>query len=222
MPRPLGVKAGKKRKKREEKYDKEEDEQVEMVQEDVPAATTIEETTEDDKVAEDLADDIPGIPITITKQKSQPGAVFVLERASLEVGKVGKALLMILDSPLNKVGRIRSVYVKTEKGVLFEVKPRVRIPRTYKRFAGIMLQLLQKLSISAAGKRDKLFRVDKNPVTQYLPLNSRKIGFSFSSEKLVDIQKYVDVVKDDSNFVFVVGAMAHGKVDDEYLKTTYQ
>ncbi|XP_021729443.1 ribosomal RNA small subunit methyltransferase NEP1-like [Chenopodium quinoa] len=220
-----------------------------MVQEDVPAAATIEETAEDDKVAEDLADDIPGIPVTITKQMSQPGAVFMLERASLEVAKVGKtyqilnsedhanflmkhkknpadyrpdivhqALLMILDSPLNKAGRIQSVYVKTEKGVLFEVKPHVRIPRTYKRFAGIMLQLLQKLSISAAGKRDKLFRVVKNPVTQYLPLNSRKIGFSFSSEKLVDIQKYVDAVKDDSNFVFVVGAMAHGKVDDEYVE----
>uniref|UniRef100_A0A803M265 Uncharacterized protein n=1 Tax=Chenopodium quinoa TaxID=63459 RepID=A0A803M265_CHEQI len=220
-----------------------------MVQEDVPAAATIEETTEDDKVAEDLADDIPDIPVTITKQKSQLGAVSLLERASLEVAKVGKtyqilnsedhanflmkhkknpadyrpdivhhALLMILDSPLNKAGRIQSVYVKTEKGVLFEVKPHVRIPRTYKCFVGIMLQLLQKLSISATGKRDKLFRVVKNPVTQYLPLNSRKIGFSFSLEKLVDIQKYVDAVKDDSNFVFLVGAMAHGKVDDEYVE----
>lgn len=48
---------------------------------------------------------------------------------------------MILDSPLNKAGRIRAVYVKTEKGILFEVKPHVRIPRTYKRFAGIMCKL---------------------------------------------------------------------------------
>lgn len=47
---------------------------------------------------------------------------------------------MILDSPLNKAGRVRAVYVKTEKGVLFEVKPHVRIPRTYKRFAGIMCE----------------------------------------------------------------------------------
>ncbi|KAL2922124.1 Ribosomal RNA small subunit methyltransferase NEP1 [Bienertia sinuspersici] len=238
MPRPFGVKAGKKRKKREESYDKEVEE-VEMVKEELPAAAT-NATVEDD---------LPGIPIAVSDQNNRSGAVFVLEKASLEVAKVGKtyqilnsedhanflkkhnknpadyrpdivhqALLMILDSPLNKAGRIRAVYVKTEKGVLFEVKPHVRIPRTYKRFAGIMLQLLQKLSISAAGKRDKLFRVVKNPVTQYLPLNSRKIGFSFSSEKLVDIQKYVDAVKDDSSFVFVVGAMAHGKVDDEYVE----
>lgn len=45
---------------------------------------------------------------------------------------------MILDSPLNKAGRVQAVYVRTEKGVLFEVKPHVRIPRTFKRFSGIM------------------------------------------------------------------------------------
>lgn len=45
---------------------------------------------------------------------------------------------MILDSPFNKAGRLRAVYVRTEKGVLFEVKPHARMPRTYKRFAGLM------------------------------------------------------------------------------------
>jgi rRNA small subunit pseudouridine methyltransferase Nep1 len=40
----------------------------------------------------------------------------------------------------------------------------------------IAVQLLQKLSIAAVGKREKLLRVIKNPVTQHLPLNSRKIG----------------------------------------------
>ena len=45
---------------------------------------------------------------------------------------------MILDSPLNKAGRVQAVYVRTEKGVLIEVKPHVRVPRTFKRFAGVM------------------------------------------------------------------------------------
>ena len=117
-----------------------------------------------------------------------------------------QSLLSILDSPLNKAGRLRSVYIRTEKGVLIEVKPFVRITRTFKRFAGVMctsllviwfpwlvrscnefsfvapelyypaVELLQKLSISAVGKREKLLRTIKNPVTQYLPINSRKIG----------------------------------------------
>jgi rRNA small subunit pseudouridine methyltransferase Nep1 len=49
-----------------------------------------------------------------------------------------QAILAILDSPLNKAGRMKALYVKTEKGVLLEIKPHVRIPRTFERFSGIM------------------------------------------------------------------------------------
>ncbi|XP_021894524.1 ribosomal RNA small subunit methyltransferase NEP1-like [Carica papaya] len=129
-----------------------------------------------------------------------------------------QALLTILDSPVNKAGRLQAVYVRTEKGVLFEIKPHVRIPRTYKRFSGIMLQLLQKLSITAVGKREKLLRVIKNPVTQYLPVNSRKIGFSHSSEKLVNMNKYIAATGGDTDLVFVIGAMAHGKIETDYTE----
>ncbi|OIS97899.1 PREDICTED: ribosomal RNA small subunit methyltransferase NEP1-like isoform X1 [Nicotiana attenuata] len=128
-------------------------------------------------------------------------------------------MLSILDSRVNKAGRLKALYVKTENGVLFEVKkPHVRIPRTFKRFAGIMLQLLQKLSITAVGKREKLLRVRENPVSQYLPIDCRKIGFSHSSEKLVDVQEYVNGINKDMNLVFVVGAMAHGKIDTDYVE----
>ncbi|KAF9664592.1 hypothetical protein SADUNF_Sadunf16G0034500 [Salix dunnii] len=233
MGRPYGK--GHKRKKTGERYDKEEDE--------VEDKQVVEENTEEER--EELPE-LEGIPIAPSAQTlKKPGVIFVLEKASLEVAKVGKnyqilnseehanflrrnnknpadyrpdiALLSILDSPLNKAGCLRAVYVKTDKGVLFEVKPYVRIPRTYKRFAGIMLQLLQKLSIAAVGKREKLLRVIKNPVTQYLPLNSRKIGFSHSSDKLVDMEKYVAGVGGDTDLVFVVGAMSHGKIECDYI-----
>ena len=39
--------------------------------------------------------------------------------------------MSLLDSPLNNADQLRAVYVKTDEGVLFEVKPLVRIPRTY-------------------------------------------------------------------------------------------
>ncbi|KAF4354980.1 hypothetical protein G4B88_008455 [Cannabis sativa] len=108
-----------------------------------------------------------GIPIPLaqsqqTSLKSQPGVIFVLERASLEVGKVGKtyqllnsdhsALLAILDSPLNKAGRLKGLYIRTEKGVLIEVKPKTHLPRTSKP------QLLQKLSIKDEKTHTKLLR----------------------------------------------------------------
>ncbi|KAJ8543099.1 hypothetical protein K7X08_005622 [Anisodus acutangulus] len=122
---------------------------------------------------------------------------------------VPEAMLSILDSRVNKAGRLKALYVRTEKGVLFEVKPHVRIPRTFKRFAGIMLQLLQKLSITAVGKREKLLRVIKKTLLH---------SFSHSSEKLVDIQDYVNGINNDMNLVFVIGAMAHGKIDKDYVE----
>ena len=49
-----------------------------------------------------------------------------------------QALRAILDSPLNRYGLVGAIYVKIENGVLFEVKPQVRIPRTLQRFCGLM------------------------------------------------------------------------------------
>ena len=57
--------------------------------------------------------------------------------------------------------------------MLIEVSPQIRIPRTFKRFAGLMVQLLHKLSIRAANGPHKLLKVIKNPVTDHLPPNAR-------------------------------------------------
>lgn len=48
-----------------------------------------------------------------------------------------QCLLALLDSPLNKAGMLQ-VYLRTTKNVLIELNPHVRIPRTFKRFAGLM------------------------------------------------------------------------------------
>ncbi|XP_062223491.1 uncharacterized protein LOC133922265 [Phragmites australis] len=219
--------------------------------EELPLPEEAEEEKGKDEAAEGeeeqaVPEGLPVVPRAVDG-KRRPGAIFVLERACLEVGKVGKtmqilnsddhanylrkqnrnpadyrpdiihqALLAIFDSPLTKSGRLQAVYVKTEKGVLFEIKPHVRMPRTFKRFCGLMSQLLQKLSITAVGKREKLLNVIKNPVTRYLPVGARKIGLSYSAEKSVNLFDYVAKSSIDETLVFVVGAMAHGKIDKEY------
>uniref|UniRef100_A0A8R7TT50 Ribosomal RNA small subunit methyltransferase NEP1 n=1 Tax=Triticum urartu TaxID=4572 RepID=A0A8R7TT50_TRIUA len=113
--------------------------------------------------------------------------------------------------------------------MLFEVKPNVRLLRTPKRFCGLMSLLLQKLSITAVGKHEKLhpqkqkgkheklLNLIKNPVTRYLLVGSRKIGLSYSGDKSVKLNDYVAECSDDEALVFVVGAMAHGKIDNEYI-----
>jgi rRNA small subunit pseudouridine methyltransferase Nep1 len=50
---------------------------------------------------------------------------------------VHQALLAVLDSPLNKAGLVQ-VYLRTIRNVAIEVNPSVRIPRTFKRFCGLM------------------------------------------------------------------------------------
>jgi rRNA pseudouridine-1189 N-methylase Emg1 (Nep1/Mra1 family) len=92
-------------------------------------------------------------------------------------------LLAILDSPLNKANKVKvclgiwlmrefsafkyfllfsstkALYIRTHKNVLISVNPKVRLPRTFKRFCGLFAQLLQKLSIRATNGPDKLLKV---------------------------------------------------------------
>ncbi|KAI8115722.1 hypothetical protein FF38_12718 [Lucilia cuprina] len=129
-----------------------------------------------------------------------------------------QCLLTLLDSPINKAGKLQ-VYIHTARGVLIEVNPSIRIPRTFKRFSGLIVQLLDKLSIRSVNSEDKLLKVIKNPITDHLPHNCRKITLS-SDAKPVTVQKYVEdnLEKDQSLCVFV-GAIARGKDDfaDEFV-----
>lgn len=143
----------------------------------------------------------------------------VLDRAPLEVAKVGKSssslqlvtsddhqsilrknqrdlsesrpdivhqcLMTLLDSPLNKSGNLR-LWIRTGKGVLIEVNPRIRIPRTWNRFAGLMAQLLTKLSIrtasagaeSSSGPGEVLMNVIRNPLEDHLPQGALRVGLT--------------------------------------------
>ncbi|KAJ6845527.1 ribosomal RNA small subunit methyltransferase nep-1 [Iris pallida] len=249
MTRPYAVKAKKTKKRPRVEEEEEEKQEVQIEEEEEETGGGDNDGGVDSPAAAEAAaaDQLDGIPISRPVVASKkPGVIFLLDRASLEVAKVGKnfqilnsddhanflkkqnrnpadyrpdiihqALLAILDSPLTKAGRLQALYVRTEKGVLFEVKPHVRMPRTFKRFCGLMLQLLQKLSITAAGKREKLLNVIKNDIGRYLPVNSRRIGLSRSSEKMVQMRDYVAAASDDVNLVFVVGAMAHGKINND-------
>jgi rRNA small subunit pseudouridine methyltransferase Nep1 len=119
-----------------------------------------------------------------------------------------QCLLTLLDSPVNKAGKLQ-IYIHTAKGVLIEVSPTVRIPRTFKRFAGLMVQLLHKLSIRSTTSQEKLLKVIKNPITDHLPPNCRKVTLSFDAE-VVRVRDYIaDLGPKESVCVFV-GAMAKG------------
>ena len=128
-----------------------------------------------------------------------------------------QCLLTLLDSPINKAGKLQ-VYIHTSRGVLIEVNPTVRIPRTFKRFSGLMVQLLHKLSIRSVNSEEKLLKVIKNPITDHLPTKCRKVTLSFDAP-VVRVQDYINKLDEDESICVFVGAMARGRDNfaDEFV-----
>ncbi|KAG2137147.1 Alpha/beta knot methyltransferase [Suillus bovinus] len=122
-----------------------------------------------------------------------------------------QCLLTLLDSPLNKAGLLQ-VYIHTTKGVLIEVNPHVRIPRTFKRFSGLMVQLLHKLSIRGVNGPEKLLKVIKNPVSDHLPVNTIKLTLS-GDAPTVRLSRYLPTLPETHSIAVFVGAMARGRDD---------
>ncbi|PAA70485.1 hypothetical protein BOX15_Mlig005580g1, partial [Macrostomum lignano] len=180
--------------------------------------------------------------------QSEKRLIVVLESASLETAKVGgeyvllqadrhrdrikklgrdpadyrpdiahQCLLMLQDSPLNRAGLLQ-VFVRTSRNVLIQVDPQTRIPRTYDRFAGLMVQLLHKLAIHAAeGSRKKLLKVIKNPITDHLPAQAHKFITSVQADASLTEQLSRTPVTDQP-VVFVIGAVAHGSISADYAE----
>jgi len=129
-----------------------------------------------------------------------------------------QSILALLDSPLNKAGLLQ-VYIRTAKNVLIEINPQIRIPRTYKRFAGLMAQCLVKFRIRAEGGAATLMKVVKNPVLDRLPTGIRKIGTSTKGE-LIRIEDWVmKNVDKDKPCCFVIGAVSKGNpgMENDYV-----
>lgn len=179
-------------------------------------------------------------------KKQEKRLIVVLESANLETVKFGKGygllnvdehsgilkklgrdfssarpdithqcLLMLLDSPLNRAGLLQ-IYIHTANNVLIEVNPQTRIPRTFPRFAGLIVQLLHKFSIKASDSSIKLLKVIKNPIEDHLPVGCKKICLSFSAD---GASKASDVVPDnDEPICVVVGAIAKGAIKVDYTE----
>lgn len=123
---------------------------------------------------------------------------------------VHQELMACLDSPLNKAGMLK-VYLRTRQNVLIDVHPSTRIPRTYKRFAGLMCQLLHKLKVRAAEGNQTLLKVIKNPVSAHLPAGTACYGFSKGGKKYTP-HHFAASLPSDKPVCLVFGAMASGSI----------
>eukprot|EP00928_Gymnodinium_smaydae_P087810 TRINITY_DN72006_c0_g1_i1.p1 TRINITY_DN72006_c0_g1~~TRINITY_DN72006_c0_g1_i1.p1 ORF type:complete len:296 (-),score=78.76 TRINITY_DN72006_c0_g1_i1:161-982(-) len=134
-----------------------------------------------------------------------------------------QCLMTLLDSPLNKAGKLL-IYLHTAQNVLIEVHPSLRIPRTFKRFAGLAVELLQRQKIRAAQANETLMKVVSNPVEKYLPPGSRRFGLAVDGRavKLRDFCAEIDREASEGRdsaapIVFAIGSVAHGDPTSEAL-----
>ncbi|KAG0741769.1 hypothetical protein G6F35_013371 [Rhizopus arrhizus] len=132
---------------------------------------------------------------------------------------VHQCLLTLLDSPLNKSGHLE-VYIHTAKGVVIRINPACRIPRTIKRFSGLMVQLLERGCIKGDVEGNvTLLDIVPGPVQQYFPQNSKILALSCNAAK-VKLYDYFKQLPDGQPVVIAVGAMAKGPdtFADDYAK----
>ena len=128
-----------------------------------------------------------------------------------------QCLLNLFESPLNKAGMLQ-VFIRTKENVLIEISPKTKIPRTIKRFCGLMGQLLQKYRIRALNSSEVLLKIIKNPITQYIPFGCPIVSTNEKS-KLINLEEYIDNLK-SNNVAFVVGAISKGDVNVDYMTDT--
>ncbi|CAE7341261.1 unnamed protein product [Symbiodinium sp. KB8] len=188
-------------------------------------------------------------PRTQEEKDTTPHVVIILEQAAVEVVKTKKGyellncdehhgihkkykkdpaesrpdilhqcLLTLLDSPLNKAGKLQ-VYVQTKNRTLIEISPHIRIPRTFKRFAGLMVQLMQKMRIRAADSNQTLMRIIKNPVTAHLPTGAPIYGTHMKGELVDPLELAASLPNGPVCFVF--GAMSKGFISGEDCEKLY-
>jgi rRNA small subunit pseudouridine methyltransferase Nep1 len=138
-------------------------------------------------------------------------------------------LLTLIDSPLNKANRMQ-IYIRTTNNVLIYVHPSIRIPRTFKRFSGLMVQLLHKMKIkSTAGTT--LLKVIRNDFGSKLG-GARCVGLEVDGDLYspLSLARRLLTPKSSSDspvgdVAFVLGAMASDNITTErnpYVTDVYK
>lgn len=157
---------------------------------------------------------------------------------------VHQSLLQLLDSPLNRAGKLQ-VFLRTKDGVCIEVDPRLRVPRCYRIFEKTMCRLLFKMKVRSSTGYLSLLKIVKNPITDHMPPNTRLIRVEKDGEFVdpfdlpalvarsarrevsenerrgMSAQELTSAAAEKKLFVpfaFIVGGMARGDVEAPYAE----
>jgi rRNA small subunit pseudouridine methyltransferase Nep1 len=105
------------------------------------------------------------------------------KRGGLHVERMGRpdivhtTLLQVLETPLNWERQLET-FVHTQEDYVISLNPKVRIPKNYTRFAGLMEQLFSEGQVPRTG--DPLLKVRKMTLSQLVSQSKASDVFAFS------------------------------------------
>ena len=114
-----------------------------------------------------------------------------------------RSLIALLDSPLNKVGKLRvSFSTVSNPDVSYVIDPSLRIPRSYNRFVGLFAELLRNGEIKSG--------LIKKMNTRNI-LEGKKIYLLSSRGEKIGFQGLLDKIKLDDKQLFLIGGFQKGE-----------
>ncbi len=110
-------------------------------------------------------------------------AMISLARAGYQIEKMGRpdivhnTLLQILETPLNWEGLLQ-VFIHTQDDYVISINPKIRLPKNYIRFVGLIEQLFEQRRVPSDG--ETLLEMKKSTLPQLIKkvIPDRVVGFS--------------------------------------------
>jgi rRNA small subunit pseudouridine methyltransferase Nep1 len=125
---------------------------------------------------------------------------------------VHNTLLQVLETPLNWEGHLRTL-VHTQDDYVISINPKVRLPKNYVRFIGLVEQLFAEGHVPRSG--EPLLSIERMPLRDLLSrLRPPKVlGFSVLGKRMLlrDVAKYASEV---GNPMIFVGGFPRGHFAD--------
>ena len=122
-------------------------------------------------------------------------------------------LLEALGSPLNNEG-VLEVYVSTLGGYTLEVNTKVRLPRVYERFKGVIEQLFEK-GVVEAETGEVLLRLEREPLEKLLARIKPSLKVLLSERGRLISMYEMGRLLESPRPAFMVGAFPHGDFTPE-------
>jgi len=121
---------------------------------------------------------------------------------------VHTSLLQVLETPLNWENRL-SVFVHTQEDQLITINPKIRLPKNYTRFIGLMEQLFTEKKVPPDG--EALLRMEHLTLKQFIEKRSpsKIIGFSRTGNPEL-LRNVADSAAKAQSPMILIGAFPRG------------